>query len=90
MNNSKEYYLNNKEKWKTYVKYVTCDLCQKEIKKDHFNSSHLKTKKHQALMQQKLQKEREIVEKEQELQELKTRLRAEILNEIGQKIFELK
>ena len=46
-NKSREYYLKNKHKWTNdYKKYATCTLCQTQVKWDHFNSSHVKTKKH--------------------------------------------
>jgi hypothetical protein len=76
-NNS--YYQRNKEKWATkYNVFIHCDICDKDIKRDHFNSNHVKTEKHQRLVREKELKANEI-------DQLKEKLRNEILQEIQQK-----
>lgn len=55
---NKSYYENHKEEWKQkYYKTVHCDVCDKDVKKDHYNSHHIKTKKHIALENKKIEEE---------------------------------
>ena len=76
-NKSREYYLQNKDKWtKDYKKYATCNLCQTTVKRDHYNSSHVKTKKHIKKLQEQFQKQ-------QDLNELEAKIRAKILLELN-------
>ena len=60
---SKTYYLKNKDNWKNkYVKHIDCEICQKRVKQDHYNSHHIKTKKHITLLQLKQKNEQDMVD----------------------------
>lgn len=72
---NKTYYEKNKELWKT--KYhnikILCPVCNIEIKRDHYNSQHVKTKRHTRILELQEQKKAE-----------REKLKQEILEEIKQ------
>ena len=49
---NKTYYQTHKEKW-AEPKRIQCEACNKTVKKDHYNSQHVKTKKHQRMVELK-------------------------------------
>ena len=71
---NKKYYQENKTKWDR-PKKIFCEICKKEIKKDHYKSHHIKTKTHIRLLQEK-------ENHESSYEALRDKLKQEILNEL--------
>lgn len=77
-NKNHEYYLKNKQKWKTeYSKMTHCEICKTDVKRDHFNSMHLQTKKHIRLAAAK-------AEEQTKMELIRSAIRLELMAEMRQ------
>jgi hypothetical protein len=74
---NKQYYLKNRDKWDQYVTRINCSVCDKVIKKDHYNSHHVKTKKHIRLAAAK-------TEEQNKMELIRSAIRLELMTEMGQ------